>query len=108
MRLIAKLIILGIFILNTGCATFSTPFTAKFEKEAVKNTDAEKVKVLFLFKHLEQTKGIDALPKLSRSQANFEEIFRNSLIEISNIEKYRSITVGSNDVNDIQRRTNDR
>lgn len=85
--------ILGVIFLVAGCATFSPPINGKFGGELLKNTNAEKVSILFVFKHYDQTKGIDAVPKLTSPQRNFNDIIRNALNEISNIDKYKLITI---------------
>lgn len=86
----------------TGCATFKSPVNGKYELETKKNTNAEKVNVLFVLSHYEQTKGIDAIPKLRRPQRNFNDIFSDALGEISNIEKLNSYSLNPQNVEKIE------
>lgn len=106
MKSIVSLILIGAIILIAGCATFSPPINGMYGKEKVRNLNAEKVDILFIFEHYEQTTGIDAVPKLTRPPRNFNDIFGNALSEISNIEKYNSITINADDINDIRKREN--
>ena len=77
----------------------------KYEKEAEKNYNAERVDVLFIFSHYRQTKGFDAVPKLDPRPVNgFEEIFVDAMTEISNISYYSVFTDHASDVNISKRR----
>mgnify|MGYP001232471266 CR=1 FL=1 len=104
MKKYKHIILTVVFLATGGCATFSPPIHGLYPNETIKNTDASKVDVLFIFKHYEQTMGIDAVPKLTRPQYNFDDIFAKALVEINNIDSYNSVTVNANDINDIGKR----
>ncbi len=107
-----------------GCAASRSKMTGLFDRQPEKNFGAEKVSVFFLFKHLEQKHGFDAVPKLKDagtavldsswdeafpdlkySGANdFENLFRDALIEMSNISEYDTFTESPQDVNNPKRR----
>lgn len=106
MRKFMYIILTIIFMSTGGCATFSPPINGLFPYETIKNTQMNKTNVLFIFKHYEQTIGIDAVPKLIRPQFNFDDVFAKTLSEISNISSYNSVTVYANDINDITKREN--
>ena len=103
MKSIFYLFMASILITISSCATFSPPINGMYDKQIVKNTNTEKVNVLFIFKHFEQTKGIDAVPKLKRAPHNFDDIFKNALSEISNIKNSNSETINPNNVNNIDK-----
>ena len=99
------IILLIVFIIS--CASFRSDIKGKFDQTPEKNYGAEKVNVLFIFKHLEQTVGYDAIPKLldKRHQLDgFDDIFNDALNELTNIRKYATFTEYASDVNDPERR----
>ncbi len=104
MKSIIKLNLILLFVLVSGCASFKSPTNGIYQSETKENKNAEKVSLLFVFSHYEQTIGIDAIPKLTRARWNFNDIFRNSLNEISNIEKYNSFTMEAKDINNVKKR----
>ena len=102
MKSILKIILIFLLVITAGCATFKSPINGKYELETKKNDNAEKVTVLFVLSHYEQTIGIDAIPKLKRPQRNFNDIFADALNEISNIEKPNSFTINPENVEKIE------
>lgn len=106
MKSIIRKNLIWLFVVLTGCATFKSPINGNFESKALQNTDAEIVSVLFIISHYEQTVGIDAIPKLTSPPRNFNDIFSDALTEISNIEKYNSLTIEAKDVNNIEKSEN--
>ena len=91
--------------LLSSCATFKSGLNGKFEGQATKNYKAEKVNVLFVFSHYQQTKGLDAVPKIDyRPVDGFEEIFADAMNELSNIDFYSAFTDMAGDVNNSKRR----
>jgi len=88
----------------TACASFSPSINEKFPDETEKKDPADKVDVLFVIKHYEQTKGLDAVPKLKRPPRNFDDLLNNALQEIGNIDNYNIITVFERDINNIDKR----
>lgn len=98
-----KKIILLIFIVFfvSSCATFGVQINGKFDKEPVKNINAKKVNVLFVFRHTKQLEGLDAIPKLvapSFALKDFNDIFLDALKEFSNIQGYDLLTETSKDI----------
>jgi len=95
-------------LIIAGCATFQSKIDGKFTAPAEKNYQAEKVNVLFIFTHLSQTKGFDAIPKLIENNnqriSGFDNLFYDALSEITNIGKYSTFTEYASDVNKTERR----
>uniref|UniRef100_A0A831XGT5 Lipoprotein n=1 Tax=Geobacter metallireducens TaxID=28232 RepID=A0A831XGT5_GEOME len=88
-----------------GCAASRSPVTGKFDRPAERNAGAEKVRVFFLFRHLEQQHGFDSIPKLkAHGVKDFDNLFRNALGEISNVSPYVTFTESPADVNNPKRR----
>lgn len=101
-QLSALIVITGMF---SGCATFKSEMVGKYEQPAQKNLNVAPVDVLFIFSHLQQTKGLDAVPKFDRRPVNgFEEIFVDAMTELSNINQYSTFTDYASDVNSSKRR----
>ncbi|NQT34450.1 hypothetical protein HQ587_04605 [bacterium] len=100
------LLLLLLFIVQ-GCATFRTELGGRFTQPTELNYGAEKVSVLFVFSHLRQTTGYDAIPKLDskrRVVSGFYDIFNDALSELNNIESYATFTNYASDVNEPERR----
>jgi len=79
----------------------------KLPSTTQKNLAAERVSVLFIFSHLRQTKGLDAIPKLENQRERiygFDDFFQDALTELSNIRNYATFTEYASDVNDPARR----
>jgi hypothetical protein len=104
-----------------GCAASRSEVTGKFNCPTEKNSDADKVSVFFLFKHLKQQHGFDSMPKLKDNGVkdfnnisidalkytritDFNNIFRDALNEISNISHYDTFTELPQDINNPARR----
>ena len=101
------LISLVLIFLTLNCATFKSEINGKFDSTVEKNYGADGVSVFFVFSHLRQTKGYDAIPKLDDKRqriSGFDDFFRDALNEFSNIKKYSVFTNYASDVNDPQRR----
>ena len=61
--------------------------------------------MLFVFRHLTQQHGWDAIPKLQVTGVkDFDNLFRDALGELSNLSRYETFTELPNDVNDPKRR----
>jgi hypothetical protein len=106
MKKLLSLILVVILILSGSCATFSPTVKGLYTGEPVKTGSELKSDVVFIFRHYEQTLGWDAVPRLTRPQYNFDDIFARTLGEIGNIGRYNSVTVNANDINDIAKRNN--
>ncbi|MBN1894706.1 hypothetical protein JW906_09430, partial [bacterium] len=90
-----------------GCATFKSDMKGIPEGPQSKNFGAEKVDVLFVFSHLRQTRGLDAIPKLENEHERirgFDDFFKDAYREFSNIRHYATFTEYASDVNDPKRR----
>lgn len=104
-KLLGTMIIVHLTVFAPGCASFRSDIEGTFKTAPVKNVGAEKVNVLFLFSHLEQTHGYDVIPKYkSYTFPGFDDIFRDALSEISNIKEYATATELPDDVNFPNRR----
>ena len=94
-------------LLGTGCAAFRSDIGGAYGGDPVLNTGAGRVSVAFVFTHVRQTKGLDAIPKIDdahRIIGGFDDFFADALPEISNIGSYATFTVESGDVNRPDRR----
>lgn len=99
------LLTLLLSILLSGCVASRSEIKGAYGAPAAKNTEAQKVSVFFLFRHLGQQHGLDSIPKLQfQGVKDFDNIFRDSLNEISNISRYDTHTELPNDVNNPERR----
>ena len=97
-----------LFILTlTSCAAFKSSIKGKYSAPAQKNYGADGVSVLFIFSHLRQTKGYDAIPKLDDKYqriGSFDDFFQDALSEFSNVKSYATFTNYASDVNEPERR----
>jgi len=101
------LIFLSSFLLFSGCATFKSEIKGQFQSPAEKLYNADRVRLLFIFSHYRQTRGWDAIPKLDNKWqriSEFDDMFRNALEELNNIENYATYTDFASDVNEPERR----
>ena len=105
--LIFEMFILFFVLFFVGCATFKSEIKGRFDSTSGKNYGADGVSVFFVFSHLSQTKGYDAIPKLDSKHKRirgFDDFFQDALNEFSNIKKYSTFTEYASDVNDPKRR----
>jgi len=106
-NLIFKMFILYFAFSLVGCATFKSEIKGRFDSTVGKNYGADGVSVFFVFSHLNQTKGYDAIPKLDDQRQRiwgFDDFFQDALNEFSNIKNYSTFTDYASDVNDPERR----
>lgn len=104
---IKPLFVLIVAVFMSGCSTFRSEIKGKFGGTPSKNYEAEKVNVLFIFRHVKQSIGYDAVPKLENQRqrlGGFDDIFNDALQEISNIKTYATFTDYASDVNKPERR----
>lgn len=90
-----------------GCASFRSGMEGGFQGEPTRNVGARQVSVLFIFSHVRQTLGYDAVPKLEDSNqilTGFDDIFIDAMREFSNINEYATYTEYASDVNHPERR----
>lgn len=91
--------------LLSGCAASRSAVTGLYNGSVEKNLGAGKVSALFLFRHMGQYHGFDSIPKLKdQGVKDFNNLFRDSLTEISNISPYTTFVELPNDINDPKRR----
>ncbi len=103
MKPIAVLVLLGALL--SGCAATRSPLAGAFPGPVTRNSDAPQVSVLFVFRHLSQQHGFDAIPKLQYTGVkDFDNLFRDALGEITNISRYETFTELPDDVNSPERR----
>jgi hypothetical protein len=98
--------ILGLIVLIVGCASFRTDIEGASGLETQKNVGADPVDVLFIAKHLEQTRGLDAIPKLQNRYdilQGFDDILLDATSEFSNLRRFASYTEFSSDLSDPKR-----
>jgi hypothetical protein len=102
-----KILVLFAFALLViqGCAASRTEMTGKFNLPSQVNADADKVSVFFHFRHMTQQHGWDSIPKLqAQGVKDFNNLFRDSLVEINNISRYDTFTESPADVDSPARR----
>jgi len=105
-QILVSLALVSFLTLGTGCATFRSELGNRYEGEGKRN-DAKRVSVTFVFSHVHQMIGLDAIPKLDgRHQRlqGFDDIFLDAQRELTNLGKYATYTEESFDVNDPDRR----
>jgi hypothetical protein len=106
-RKIVVLIMLGCACCFVHCAAFKSNMVGRFQTAPVKNYQAEKVSICFIFSHYRQMRGYDAIPKLDSERqriSEFDDFFRDALEELSNLGHYATFTEYATDVNNPQRR----
>ena len=70
---IAFIVLSCSLFLITNCATLKSDLIGQFSGPAVRNFNADKVSVCFVFSHFRQTLGYDAIPKLDNKYPLHEE-----------------------------------
>lgn len=94
-----------VITLLSGCVASRTPVTGLFEQPATRNAEAKPVSVFFQFRHLTQQHGMDSIAKLQvQGVKDFNNLFRDSLNEISNVAQYETFTESPADVDAPKRR----
>lgn len=100
------ILVLSMFLFTGGCATFRSDIEGSNQLKADKNIGADPVNVLFMSRHLEQTRGLDAIPKLqNRHQIlrGYDDILLDASHELSNLQRYAAYTEFSSDMSDPKR-----
>lgn len=102
--------LISVFVLITlilsGCATFRSEIEGASGLEASKVPGADPVDVLFVSRHLEQTRGLDAIPKIRRRHQildGYDEILMDATKEFSNLNRYAAYTEYASDMSDPER-----
>jgi len=100
----AAIMLAATLLFGSGCAAFRSDIGNAYRGETRLNEGAEPVTVAFIFTHVRQTRGFDAVPKLDSRYRGFDDFFRDALPEITNIGRYATFTERAEDVNDPARR----
>lgn len=88
-----------------GCAASRSPIEGAYTGPAAYNANAPKVSVLFLFRHVAQLHGFDAIPKLQVAPVkDFSILFADAQRELSNVSHFETFTELPEDVNEPKRR----
>lgn len=110
-RRVRRLVGTGLLLLAAGlaagCVTTRTPLRSAYAGAARRNPSTRPVRVLFVFSHVRQRVGYDAIPKLqSKREAlpGFDDVLSDALRELSNIGTYATFTDDAEDVNHPGRR----
>lgn len=103
-RLFAGIVLTVVLLLDAGCAAYRSDIGGAYRGEAQLNEQAEPVSVTFIFTHVRQMRGYDAVPKLVRGGRGFSDFFRDALPEVTNLSKYATFTESAEDVNNPARR----
>jgi hypothetical protein len=92
-------------LIYSGCASFRTDVTDLY-KTRTSETSKKRVNIFFDIYHYDQSIGADAIPKLLRHPGinSFNDIFKESLKQLTNIKQYESFTNLSTDVENPNRR----
>lgn len=93
-------------LLLASCATFRSDIHGESGLAAEKIPGIEPVDVLFISRHLTQTKGLDAIPKLQNRRqiiSGFDDILLDATAEFSNLNRYAAYTEFSSDMSDPKR-----
>ncbi|MCX6638939.1 MAG: hypothetical protein NTW14_00440 [bacterium] len=101
------ILMLGLVLL-TGCATFRSDLNGAYQGEVKRNLGSPQVSALFIFTHVHQTLGYDAIPKVVGKKSmiqSFDDVFHDALGEFSNLRKYDTFTEEAGDVNHPERRS---
>jgi len=106
MKKIIIILILGIITMISSCATSKTEIQGASGLSADKILGAEPVDVLFVSRHLVQTRGLDAVPKLQnryRILDGYDDILLDATNEFSNLNRFAAFTEFASDMSDPER-----
>ncbi|MFH0882035.1 MAG: hypothetical protein V2A56_03540 [bacterium] len=90
-----------------GCAAFRSDLQGTYSAKGQSTPTRGTVSVFFIFDHVRQTLGLDAIPKLQNKRTmmwGFDDIFQDALREVHNLGPYATFTEESDDVNRPDRR----
>jgi len=106
-KIITSALLLIIITFISSCASSKSDLGMAYKGEVKRNPNTEKVSVLFVFSHVKETVGYDAIPKLeNRYQrlSGFDDIFYEANKKLSNIGKYATYIEEAEDVNNPKKR----
>lgn len=107
MKIINILLIGFVVVFFSGCATFRSNLQGVYMGEVKRNPNVQPVRTFYIFTHVEQTIGYDAVPKIVRKNSqiqSFDEIFSDALRKISNTGQFATFTEEASDINKPERR----
>ncbi len=99
-------LVLSVLLMISNCATFRTEMEGASGLKQDKTIGAEPVDVLFMSRHLVQTRGLDAVPKLQNKYQiirGYDDILLDATKEFSNLNRYAAFTEFSSDMSDPER-----
>jgi hypothetical protein len=101
-KIITSALLFMIITFIVGCASSKSDLGMAYKGEVKRNPNTEKVSVYFIFSHVRQMVGLDAIPKLENKYQRlngFDDIFLEAQREFSNLGKYATYVEESSDVN---------
>ncbi|HAQ60639.1 TPA: hypothetical protein DCR49_01310 [Candidatus Delongbacteria bacterium] len=101
-KIITSALLFMIITFIVGCASSKSDLGMAYKGEVKRNPNTEKVSVFFVFSHVRQMVGLDAIPKLENKYQRlngFDDIFLEAQREFSNLGKYATYVEESSDVN---------
>jgi len=96
-----------LLLLMASCASFPTRVEPRWQGPALQDQAEGAVSVAFIIRHIRQTQGLDAIPKVVGKQQNvtgFDEILGDALPELRHLGAYATFTEEAGDVNRPERR----
>jgi hypothetical protein len=104
-KILNNFILTGSLTLFISCAAFRSDIAGLYS-EQLTFVKKSPVKILFDFYYYTQEMGFDAIPKLNNYPGirDFDDIFKESIKELSNIAEYETFTNSANDIDFPERR----
>lgn len=100
------ILVISMCMVVVSCATFNTEIAGSSGLGPNKTLGADPVDVLFVSRHLVQTRGLDAVPKLQdhyRIMRGFDDILLDATSEFSNLNRFAAFTEFASDMSDPKR-----
>jgi len=97
---------ISVVLLLMGCATSKSEIGGASGLNPNKTLGAEPVDVLFVSRHLTQTRGLDAVPKLQKRYQildGYDDILLDAANEFSNLNRFAAYTEFASDMSDPER-----
>ena len=95
------------FLFLSGCAASRSELKMAYAGEVKRNAETAHVSVLFIFSHIKQMEGWDAIPKIESKYErlrSFDDIFLESKNELSNLGRYSTYLEEASDISDLKKR----
>lgn len=106
MKRITLISTLAIVLMLTSCATSKSEIEGASGLSPNKTLGLEPVDVLFVSRHLQQTVGLDAVPKLQNKWQildGYDDILLDATNEFSNLNRFAAYTEFASDMSDPER-----